>query len=46
VAQTRSTTEEIIKDIRQGRMVVLIDDEDRENESDIVVAADAIDALP
>lgn len=30
---------EIIEDIRQGRMVVLMDDEDRENEGDIVMAA-------
>jgi 3,4-dihydroxy 2-butanone 4-phosphate synthase/GTP cyclohydrolase II len=30
---------EIIDDIRQGRMVVLMDDEDRENEGDLVMAA-------
>ncbi|MDB5813759.1 MAG: ribB [Rhodocyclales bacterium] len=30
---------DIIEDIRAGRMVILIDDEDRENEGDIVVAA-------
>ncbi len=30
---------EIIEDIRQGRMVVLLDDEDRENEGDLVMAA-------
>ena len=30
---------EIIEDIRQGRMVILMDDEDRENEGDLVMAA-------
>ena len=30
---------EIIEDIKQGRMVVLLDDEDRENEGDLVMAA-------
>ena len=34
-----NTTEEIIEDIRAGRMVVLMDDEDRENEGDLVMAA-------
>ena len=33
---------EIIEDIRQGRMVILVDEEDRENEGDIVVAAEFI----
>ena len=30
---------EIIEDIRQGKMVVLMDDEDRENEGDLIMAA-------
>ncbi len=34
-----STTEEIIEDIRQGQMVILVDDENRENEGDLVLAA-------
>ena len=34
-----NTTEEIIEDIRNGRMVILMDDEDRENEGDLVMAA-------
>ena len=29
-----NTTEDILEDIRRGRMVVLMDDEDRENEGD------------
>ncbi|MGP4843792.1 bifunctional 3,4-dihydroxy-2-butanone-4-phosphate synthase/GTP cyclohydrolase II [Marinobacter sp. 1Y8] len=35
-----NTIEEIIEDIRQGKMVVLMDDEDRENEGDLVMAAE------
>ncbi len=31
--------EEVLEDIRQGEMIVLVDDEDRENEGDLVVAA-------
>jgi len=34
-----NTPEELIEDIKQGRMVVLLDDEDRENEGDLVMAA-------
>lgn len=33
--------EDIIADIRAGRMVVLMDDEDRENEGDLIMAAEA-----
>ena len=35
-----NTTEEIIEDIRQGRMVIIADDENRENEGDLVIAAE------
>lgn len=31
--------EEAIKDIREGKMVIVVDDEDRENEGDFIVAA-------
>lgn len=34
-----NSTEEIIQDIKAGKMVILMDDEDRENEGDIVMAA-------
>jgi len=34
--------EDAIEDIRQGRMVIVADDEDRENEGDLVMAAAAI----
>lgn len=39
-----SRAEEIIEEIRQGKMVVLVDDEDRENEGDLVMAATAVSA--
>ncbi len=39
-----NTPEELIEDIRQGKMIILIDDEDRENEGDIVLAADFVDS--
>src|SRR4051794_26722322 len=34
-----ATIEQAIADIRQGRMVVVVDDEDRENEGDLTIAA-------
>src|SRR2546429_2490815 len=34
-----ATIEEAIEDIREGRMVVVVDDEDRENEGDLTIAA-------
>jgi len=34
-----ATIEEAIEDIRQGKMVVVVDDEDRENEGDLTIAA-------
>ena len=35
-----NTTEEIIEDLRQGRMVIIMDDENRENEGDLVIASE------
>ncbi len=35
---------EIIEEIRQGRMVIVVDDEDRENEGDLIMAAEKITA--
>lgn len=35
---------DLIEDIRQGRMVILVDDEDRENEGDIIMAAEKVEA--
>jgi 3,4-dihydroxy 2-butanone 4-phosphate synthase/GTP cyclohydrolase II len=37
-----ASTEEIIADMRAGKMVVLVDEEDRENEGDLVLAADHV----
>lgn len=34
-----NTIEEIIEDLKQGKMVIIMDDEDRENEGDLVMAA-------
>jgi 3,4-dihydroxy 2-butanone 4-phosphate synthase/GTP cyclohydrolase II len=39
-----NTTKELIEDIRQGRMVILMDDEDRENEGDLIIAAERVRA--
>jgi 3,4-dihydroxy 2-butanone 4-phosphate synthase / GTP cyclohydrolase II len=36
------TVEEAVEEIRQGRMIVLVDDEDRENEGDLTLAAEKI----
>jgi 3,4-dihydroxy 2-butanone 4-phosphate synthase / GTP cyclohydrolase II len=35
-------TEELIQDIKDGKMVILLDDEDRENEGDFVMAAEHV----
>ncbi|MCK7583136.1 MAG: bifunctional 3,4-dihydroxy-2-butanone-4-phosphate synthase/GTP cyclohydrolase II [Chromatiales bacterium] len=37
-----NTTEEIIEDLRAGKMVIIMDDEDRENEGDLLMAADCV----
>lgn len=37
-----SPTQEIIDELRAGRMVILVDDEDRENEGDLMIAADFV----
>ncbi len=37
-----NTIEEIVEDIRQGKMVILMDDEDRENEGDLIIAAEQV----
>jgi 3,4-dihydroxy 2-butanone 4-phosphate synthase/GTP cyclohydrolase II len=36
------TIEEAIEDIKEGKMIILIDDEDRENEGDLTIAAQKI----
>jgi 3,4-dihydroxy 2-butanone 4-phosphate synthase/GTP cyclohydrolase II len=37
-----ATVEEALEEIRQGRMIVLVDDEDRENEGDLAMAAEKV----
>lgn len=34
--------EAALEDLRQGKMIILVDDEDRENEGDLVVAAEKV----
>ncbi|MFC1832841.1 bifunctional 3,4-dihydroxy-2-butanone-4-phosphate synthase/GTP cyclohydrolase II [Thermodesulfobacteriota bacterium] len=37
-----SSIEEVLKDIKAGKMIILVDDEDRENEGDLCMAAEAV----
>ena len=37
-----ATIEEAVKDIRDGKMIIIVDDEDRENEGDLVCAAEKV----
>ncbi|NLA88253.1 MAG: 3,4-dihydroxy-2-butanone-4-phosphate synthase [Alcaligenaceae bacterium] len=37
-----SSVTEIVEELRQGRMVILVDEEDRENEGDLLMAADFV----
>lgn len=37
-----NTVEEAIEDIRQGKLIIVVDDEDRENEGDFIIAAEKI----
>src|SRR5574344_3100044 len=39
-----NTAEELIEDIRAGKMVILMDDEDRENEGDVIIASECVTA--
>lgn len=41
---TLNTTAEIVEDLKQGKIVIIMDDEDRENEGDLVIAADCVTA--
>lgn len=41
---TLNSVDEILEDLSQGRMVILIDDEDRENEGDLVMVAEKVSA--
>jgi len=37
-----STIEDALEDVRQGKMIVIVDDEDRENEGDLMIAAEKV----
>ena len=37
-----ATIEEAISEIQEGRMVIIVDDEDRENEGDLMIAAEKV----
>ncbi|WP_325436590.1 bifunctional 3,4-dihydroxy-2-butanone-4-phosphate synthase/GTP cyclohydrolase II [Pseudomonas nitroreducens] len=37
-----NSIEELLDDMRQGKMVILMDDEDRENEGDLIVASECV----
>ena len=37
-----ASVEAAVEEIRQGRMIVLVDDEDRENEGDLTMAAEKV----
>src|SRR5258707_1008537 len=39
---TFNTIDEILEDLRLGKMAVIMDDEDRENEGDLIMAADCV----
>ena len=38
----KSTIEEILEEYKQGKMIILMDDEDRENEGDLLIAAEKV----
>ena len=37
-----NTIEEAIEDFREGKFVIVVDDEDRENEGDLIIAAEKV----
>ena len=39
---TLSSIEDAVKDIKEGKFVIVVDDEDRENEGDLIIAAEKI----
>ncbi|MBM3288330.1 MAG: bifunctional 3,4-dihydroxy-2-butanone-4-phosphate synthase/GTP cyclohydrolase II [Candidatus Eisenbacteria bacterium] len=41
-AEVFATVEEAVEEIRAGRMIIVVDDEDRENEGDLIMAAERV----
>ena len=37
-----ASIEEVLEELRQGKMIILVDDEDRENEGDLTMAAEKV----
>jgi len=37
-----NTIPEAVEDIRQGKFIIVVDDEDRENEGDLIMAAEKV----
>ncbi len=37
-----SSIEDAMEDVRQGRMIIIVDDEDRENEGDLMIASEKV----
>ena len=37
-----NTILEAVEDLKQGKMIIVVDDEDRENEGDLLMAADMV----
>jgi 3,4-dihydroxy 2-butanone 4-phosphate synthase / GTP cyclohydrolase II len=42
MSEAFSTIDEALEDVRQGRMIIIVDDEDRENEGDLMIAAEKV----
>ncbi len=42
MAQTFDSIESVISELRRGRMVIVVDDADRENEGDLIMAAESV----
>ena len=40
--RTLNSVDEVLEDIRAGKVVIVVDDEDRENEGDFIVAGEKI----
>ena len=38
----KATIEKLIEDYRKGKMIILMDDEDRENEGDLLIVAEKV----
>ena len=37
-----SSIEEVLQDVREGKMIIIVDDEDRENEGDVMIASEKV----